>query len=123
MGLSRPVVVAVDDDPLILEALRRLLRDEPCDLLTTEDPREAVRWVSTRTVRLILVDQRMPGMTGVDVLRAVGEASPTTAWVMLTAHPGDPLIVNSVGDQQLWIFGKPWNDAELLDVVRRQLRR
>ena len=114
-------MVAVDDDPLILEALRRLLRDEPCDLLTTENPKEAVRWVLSRPVRLILVDQRMPEMSGVDVLRAIGEASPSTAWIMLTAHPGDPLIVSSVGDQQLWIFGKPWNDAELVDAIRKHL--
>ena len=40
---------------------------------------------------------------------------------MLTAYPGDPIIVNSVGDQQLWIFGKPWDDAELKDAIRKKL--
>jgi DNA-binding NtrC family response regulator len=118
---ERPIVVALDDDPRILDSLRRLLRDEPFDFLTTEDPREAIHWVSSRRVNLIIVDQRMPEMTGVDVLRAVGEASPSTAWIMLTAYPGDPIIVNSVGDQQLWIFGKPWNDDELKDAVRKKL--
>ena len=121
MVQGKPVVVAVDDDPMVLEALRRLLRDEPFDFLTTVDPREAVRWVASRPVHLVIVDQRMPGMSGVDVLRAIGEASPSTGWIMLTAYPGDPLIVSSVGDQQLLIFGKPWNDAELVDAIRRQL--
>ncbi|HEX7897134.1 MAG TPA: response regulator [Planctomycetota bacterium] len=118
---ERPLVVAVDDDPKVLETLRRLLRDEPYEFLPTEDPREAIHWVASRRVDLIIVDQRMPEMTGVDVLRAVAEASPSTAWILLTAYPGDPLVVSRVGDQKLWIFGKPWNDDELKSAIRKRL--
>jgi DNA-binding NtrC family response regulator len=118
----KPVVVMVDDEPEILATLRRLLRHEPYELLTTESPHEAIGWVSSRKVDLIVVDQRMPGMSGVEVLRAAGEVSPTTAWLMLTAYPGDPLVVDGMGNQQLWILGKPWNDDELKEAIRRQLR-
>jgi hypothetical protein len=41
---------------------------------------------------------------------------------MLTAYPGDPLVVDGMGNQQLWILGKPWNDDELKEAIRRQLR-
>ena len=119
---SRPLVIAVDDEPQVLAALRRLLGRESYDLLTTGDPREALGLVSSKGVSLVIADQRMPEMSGVELLQAVGEVSPSTAWILLTAYPGDPLVVGCGSDKRLLLMGKPWDDEALKDAVQRKLR-
>lgn len=117
----KPVVVCVDDEPEVLAALRRTLRDEPYELLLTNQPHEAIEWLSTRRVSMIVADQRMPSMTGVDVLRAAEECSPRTARILLTAYPNDPLVVRGVGEGVLLLLGKPWDEEVLRKTIRDHL--
>jgi len=81
-----PVVVCVDDEPAILASLQRLLRNEPYRLMTTGKPEEAVTWILQNYARVVIVDQRMPGMSGLELLELVRSCSPTTARVMLTGQ-------------------------------------
>jgi len=66
------VVICIDDDPPVLSAIRRLLRHEPYEVLTTEDPEEVLRIVSSREVALVIADQRMPRMLGTELFKAIG---------------------------------------------------
>src|SRR5579862_6565656 len=86
--IERHCVVCVDDEPSILAALRRSLRQDPYDVLTTDSADDAIRWVATREVSLVITDQRMPGMQGTELLAEVSRHSPSTARIILTAYPG-----------------------------------
>lgn len=66
----RPVVVCIDDDPEILSALRRVLRSDRYDLLTTVDPEEALDRILRPPVDVFIADERMPGITGTDLLKS-----------------------------------------------------
>ena len=70
------VVVCIDDEPAILASLRRLFRNEPFELLTTEKPDEAMTWVIEKRARVVIADQRMPSMTGLQLLEMVRACSP-----------------------------------------------
>ena len=70
---ERHVVVCVDDEPAILSALRRSLRAEPYELLTTENPVNVLQWAGTRDVSLVITDQRMPGMAGTELLEELSK--------------------------------------------------
>jgi DNA-binding NtrC family response regulator len=111
----------LDDDPQVHAALRRLQGRESFDPLTTVDPREALRRATSRAASLVIADQRMPGMSGVELLQALEEASPSTARILLTAYPGDPLVVGSAKGKRLLLIGKPWDDNALKTAVQRRL--
>src|SRR5687767_9555503 len=115
---ERHLVVVVDDEPSVLSAIRRFLRDEPYQLLTTERPEQALRWLDSRDISAVVSDQRMPGMSGMEFLTRVGERSPVTARIILTAFMGlttrEPGVRGAVDS----IIGKPWDDRLLRRMIR-----
>ncbi len=118
--IERHVVVCVDDEPAILSALKRALRHEPYEVFITEQPERALKWVTTRDVSLIISDQRMPAMKGIDLLEEVSKRSPSTARVMLTAYPGEAAATPGVRSRLECMISKPW-DASMLKRTIRQL--
>jgi len=118
---ERHVVVCVDDEPAILSALRRTLRTEPYELLTTENPESALEWLNSREVSLVITDQRMPGMIGTELLEEVLKRSPSTARILLTAYPGSTAATPGVGDGTECMISKPWDSVMLRKTIRQLL--
>lgn len=112
------VVVCVDDEPAVLSALRRSLRNEPYRLLTTERPVEAIEWVRTREVHLLISDQRMPDMLGSELLAEVRRSSPSTTRMLLTGYPGDSLECRESDPGAYRLVQKPWDDDDLRRCIR-----
>lgn len=119
--IERHVVVCVDDEPAILSALRRSLRSEPYELLTTDRPENALRWVNTLDVSLVITDQRMPGMEGTDLLEEVSRRSPTTARILLTAFPGSAIGTPGLRHWTECMISKPWDNVMLRKTIRQVL--
>ena len=118
------VVVCVDDEPAILASLRRLFRNESCTLLTTEKPDEAMTWVLERKARVMIADQRMPSMTGLQLLEMVKACSPATVRVMLTGQSDlTSIMKRKTIDTIEHLVRKPWEPEELKSVVRKLLDR
>ncbi len=67
MSTQRTVVI-VDDEPLLVRVLSEVFRCSGCDVLGFTDPREALTFLQNNAVALVLCDQRMPGMTGLELL-------------------------------------------------------
>ena len=121
MVTYRPVVVLIDDDPEILRSLQRTLRDQPWEILATEHPAEVLRWITERSVDLVLSDQRMPEMNGTDLLELVRDYSPATACVILSGFPDTALIVEESGVRIERLISKPWDNAELAAILGKLL--
>src|SRR5262245_52571236 len=116
MGMH--MVVLVDDDPQILAALHRSLKREPYLVLSTCRPREALRWVEALDVSAVVSDERMPDMTGNELLERISDRSPETARIMLTAFG------TSAGRRPHLIecmIAKPWDDGMLKQALREFL--
>jgi len=114
----RPTLLMVDDEARILTALRRTLRREGYELLTAGTAAEAIRVLEERPVDLILSDQKMPGMSGLALLAEVARRQPTVARLLITgwteAVPPEELKKLDVKA----LVPKPWDDAELKQVLR-----
>ena len=119
---DKPVVLCVDDDPLVLRSLERELRHEPVEVLSTLHPEVALRWVEEHDVAVLLTDQRMPGMSGTQLIEEVLECSPNTTCVLLTAYPRDTAVIPSFGNGTYGLIPKPWDGPMLQSTVRRILR-
>ena len=120
-GSKDPVVLCVDDDPSTLSALRRVLRPEPYEVVTSATPEEALKRIETGTVELVISDHRMPGMSGADLLERVRRTSPGTIRVMLTGFPESGLVSYGLAHGIDWLITKPWSDAALRGALRQLL--
>jgi len=108
-------VLAVDDEPNILAALRRLFRATGWRILTAANGEEALALLATEPVNAVLSDMRMPGMDGVQLLEKVRLGWPQVARLLLTgqADLGSTIAAINRGWLHRYIT-KPWNDEELV---------
>jgi DNA-binding NtrC family response regulator len=117
MSTAPATVLFVDDEERILRSLRMLFRGRH-DVLMTTSAREALALVRSRPVHVVVSDQRMPEMTGVELLQQVRAASPATMRLLLTGYSDLPAIVGSVNDGEIFRFvEKPWQSQYLVDTV------
>lgn len=118
MTAVRPRVLCVDDDPGIVRSLTWLLRQE-FDVVTTTDPTAAVALATRERFDVVVSDQRMPVMTGVEVLRRIREAAPAAMRILLTGYSELDAIFGSINDGEVFRFvTKPWDNDELRRIVR-----
>lgn len=119
MSATLPCVLFIDDEERILRSLRMLFRGR-CEILATTSGREAIEWVRQRPVHVVVSDQRMPEIGGVEVLRAVAEHSPATMRLLLTGYADLDAVTASVNEGEIYRFiEKPWNAAYLIDAVEQ----
>lgn len=113
-------LLAVDDEPNILAALRRLFRATGWRILTAGHADEALALLATEPVDAVLSDMRMPGMDGVQFLERVCQGWPRAARLLLTgqADLGSTIAAINRGRLHRYIT-KPWNDDELLLTLRQ----
>jgi response regulator RpfG family c-di-GMP phosphodiesterase len=115
---GRPVVAVVDDDPEILRSLVRLLRREAYELLPTQNPSQVLEWARNRRLDLVIADQRMPQLSGTELLLQLRELSPATKAIILSGFPDAALIVESSGLRLERQISKPWDNLALQAAIR-----
>jgi PAS domain S-box-containing protein len=120
-GADVKTVLVVDDQPETLASLRRLLREEPYELVTLGSAADALAWVRSNRVHLIISDERMPDMRGSDLLEQVREKSPDTLRVILTGYPGSSTVQHGLSHGVDWLISKPWNNEALKLTIRQLL--
>lgn len=116
---GKPTVLFVDDEERILRSLNMLFRSR-FRVLTTTDGNEAIRMVSDEKVHVIVSDQRMPIMEGIEVLRRVREASPNTMRLLLTGYADLQATIGSINEGEVFRYiTKPWDMQEIVSAVTR----
>jgi len=118
---ERHMVVLVDDEPEVLKALKRSLAREPYLVLTTLRPKEALRWVESLDVSAVVSDERMPDMTGTELLARISDRSPATARIILTAYAGPTAQLPRLRHSIECMIAKPWDDSMLRLALREFL--
>jgi len=113
-------VLFVDDEVNILKALQRLLRHGPWTVLTASRPQEALELLDRAEAQVVVSDQRMPDMSGVDFLAAVRERHPDVVRMMLTGYTEMTIAVEAINKGEIYrLITKPWNDEELKATLRQ----
>jgi thioredoxin reductase (NADPH) len=119
--LNKPVLLIVDDDPQVLAAVRRDLRSryrEGYMIMSAASGTEALttaRELKTRgdSLAMVISDQRMPGMLGVEVLAQSREVYPLARRVLLTAYSDIEAAVKAINQAHLdYYLSKPWDPPE-----------
>ena len=107
-------LLLVDDEENIVAALRRLLRAEGWLLLSATSAEQALELMARHEVDVILSDQRMPGMTGVELLRRARQLYPETIRLVLSGYTELQSITDAINEGAIYKFlAKPWDDEQL----------
>lgn len=121
---SRPTMLLVDDEDSILSALKRLLRREPYRVLTANGGQAGLEELARSRVDVIVSDQRMPGMSGVEFLRQAKELYPDTVRMVLSGYADLQSITDAINEGAIYKFlSKPWDDDMLKAEIEEAFRR
>ncbi len=107
----------VDDEERILNALRSVFRNQ-YNVFTASSGPEAMEFLKRFRPHVVISDQRMPEMTGVEFLRQVKDFAPQTVRILLTGYSDLASIVGSINDGEVFRFiSKPWDNAEIQKTI------
>ncbi len=119
---GRPRLLFVDDERRVLVSLKSIFRND-YDVRTTTSGDEALQILREWDADVIVSDQRMPEITGVEVLKAAAEIRPQTTRVLLTGYSDLEAIIGSVNDSEVFRFvSKPWRRDDLSKTMTAAVR-
>ncbi len=110
-------ILLVDDEPAITRSLSTLLKRN-ATVFTANSGEDALQLLRDNTIHVLICDQRMPGLTGIDVLQQACHISPQTTRLLLTGYEDLAAIVGSINEGEVFRYiNKPWNNQELRTTV------
>jgi DNA-binding NtrC family response regulator len=117
MAANKPPILIVDDEPEILYSLRALLRQD-FEVHTAESGAEALEVLTRQPVHVIMTDQRMPNMTGVELLTQTRGRWPDAVRIIFTGYADIKAVVDGINRGQIYRYlTKPWDPEELREVI------
>ena len=119
---DRPVVLTVDDEVGVRESFRQVLKDE-CDVLEATEGTEALAQLQAREVDLVLLDVRLPALTGLEVLDRIKALEDSVEVIMVTAVLDVRTAVEAIKRGAYDYVTKPFDVDEMLALVRRALEK
>ncbi len=115
-------ILCVDDETANTRLLERLFRDS-YEVFTASSGTEALELLSVHDVAVIISDQRMPGLAGIDFLKQAAEMRPQTVRIMLTGYTDAGTLVEAINSGVVYKYvTKPWANEELAATVKRSLQ-
>jgi len=118
-----PTVLVVDDEPAIVDSLQKILERESLRVLTAGSGGEALDIVRREAIWVLLTDLMMPGMSGMDLLRASKSVAPETETVLMTAYGTVENAVEAMKQGAYDFVTKPIKRAHLVRVVGKALEK
>jgi serine/threonine-protein kinase len=116
-SVRKACMLVIDDEERILTALKSRFRSR-YHVFTTADGNKALEFMRKYPMHVIVSDQRMPVMAGVELLRQSREISPRSVRILLTGYSDLAAMVGSINDGEVYRFvSKPWDNTELQTIV------
>lgn len=114
-------ILVVDDEPSNLRVLERLFRHD-YEVISAESGEEALRLLGEHDAALVITDQRMPNMTGVELLKRTADIRPQMVRIILTGYTDVETLVEAINSGLVYKYvTKPWDNEELSLTVSRAL--
>jgi FixJ family two-component response regulator len=123
MSQEHPVVFIVDDDVSVREALKNLLRSVGLRVETFGTAQEFLSSQSSDAPRCLVLDVRLPGLSGPDLQRKLADANIEIPIIFITAHGDIQMSVRAMKAGAVEFLTKPFRDQDLLDAVQQAIDR
>ena len=113
-------LLLVDDEPNVLASLKRLFRKDGHSIVTANSGAEGLEVLAAQKVDVIISDQRMPGMTGVEFLRQAKLKYPDTIRIVLSGYTELQSVTDAINEGAIYRFlTKPWDDEQLREQISK----
>jgi DNA-binding response OmpR family regulator len=116
-------ILIVDDEPVARQSLTDILKLEGYNVMSLPNGQAAVEHVRTHPVDLMIVDMRMPGMSGLEVVQVVNQVSPETEVILLTAYGSTDSAIQALRLRIHDYLLKPASPAQIIQSVKKGLAR
>lgn len=117
--MTKPKVLFIDDEPNILKAMRRIFREEGYELFFFDNPADALKSMAEISPAVIVSDQRMPGISGVELMEKARQVCPDAIRIILTAYTDIETVIRAINKGNIYRFiRKPWDDEYLRHEVK-----
>lgn len=121
MSSEKPVILCVDDEQNVLDVLKRMFERLGTVILANDGP-TALELLKSRPIDLLITDQRMPEMTGIELVRAARKEGIGVTTILLTAYTNPTDLIAAINDGQVFRYvTKPWEIDDLMMTVRNAL--
>jgi DNA-binding NtrC family response regulator len=114
-------VLVIDDEPVVREAVRRILEVDGLQVIGAEDGASGLAHPAAGTCRLVLCDLMLPDVPGLEVLKALRSARPELAVVLITGYATAENVTRALQAGATGFLPKPFDEAELWAAVRHAL--
>ena len=121
--LAEPVVFVVDDDASVREALANLIGSVALHVECFASPREFLRQRRSDSPACLILDVRMPGLSGLEVQQELAHAERKMPIIFISAHGDIPMAVRAMKEGAVEFLPKPFRDEDLLSAIREALDR
>jgi len=118
-----PIVFVVDDDPSVREALSSLIRSIDLNVETFSSAREFLQHKRPDVPACLVLDVRLPGLSGLDLQRELVTAKNSIPIIFITGHGDVPMSVRAMKAGAVEFLTKPFRDQELLDAIHQAIER
>src|SRR3954467_14307344 len=123
MAARKHTLLVVDDEPDVVKSIQDLLRFD-YKVLGATRATDGLRLLQEQPVHVVLTDQRMPEMTGVEFLRRLREQFPDTVRLLVTGYADIRAVIDAINQGNVYRYiTKPWEPEELQAVIREAAER
>src|SRR6266850_3305683 len=117
-------VLVVDDEEVVLHAVRETLHRQGYEVIATSDPLDALGILERTQFAVVLIDQKMPKLTGLEFLARVKELQPDTTRLLMTGVLELETVIKAINNGEIYRFlVKPWMREELLVAIKNGVQR
>jgi response regulator RpfG family c-di-GMP phosphodiesterase len=121
---DKPLVMIVDDDPLVLNALETTVSEAGYRVNAFGDPRKALKCLSETTIGVIIADQRMDPIPGLELLQQARKLQPNASRILITGFLSVSTLTEAVNCGEIYRFiAKPWSTPELIATLHNAAQR
>ena len=112
-------VLYIDDEPHNLLSFRAAFRRD-FKVFTAESPTEGKKMLEENHIHVILSDQRMPGMTGIEFFESIQRAFPDPIRILITGYTDINAVIDAINRGQVYKYlTKPWNESDIKNFVEK----
>jgi FixJ family two-component response regulator len=115
-------MLVIDDDKTVLDSCQKIFISEGYDVVVTTDPQEGLKLASDKAFDVILVDWKMPGFDGLDVVEELDRRSPDSAMVMISGYPALERATEAMKRGAMDYVPKPFTPEEIVQTVKKAVR-
>ena len=118
MNNKKSNILIVDDEIMIIRSLIRALDDSAYNILHTVETNKALDILANTPIDVIISDQRMPEMTGLELMMKAKEIQPSSVRILMSAYSDIDIVIAAINEGRIYQYiTKPWDNDKLVEIV------